>query len=52
MVLISKYDKKMWEDYVSKFEKFVMLPQKNKSINLKTNEKNTEAGLKESRKLD
>ena len=28
MVTISKYDKKIWEDYVSNFERYVILPKK------------------------
>ena len=28
MVTISKYDKKIWENYISNFEKYVMLPKK------------------------
>ena len=29
MIAISKHDKKVWENYVSNFEKFVLIPQKN-----------------------
>ena len=34
MVLISKIDKKIWDNYVSNFEKFVIIPSK-KDFNLK-----------------
>ena len=36
MILISKYDKKIWENYVSNFEKLVILPQKNDLTNHKS----------------
>ena len=35
MVAISKYDKKIWEDYVSNFEKYVILPKKVSLLNSK-----------------
>ena len=35
MVGISKYDKKIWEDYVSNFEKYVILPKKVSLLNSK-----------------
>ena len=31
MVLISKNDKKIWEEYVSNFSKFVVFPQNNEN---------------------
>jgi len=36
MILISKYDKKIWENYVSNFEKLVILPQKDDLTNHKS----------------
>ena len=35
MITISKYDKKVWENYVSNFDKTVIFPQKNSLINTK-----------------
>ena len=35
MVLISKHDKKVWETYVSNFDKFVMIPDSNNINGLK-----------------
>ena len=35
MIAISKNDKKIWENYVSNFEKFVLIPQKNVLLNPK-----------------
>ena len=35
MIAISKHDKKVWENYVSNFEKFVLIPQKNVMSNPK-----------------
>ena len=40
MVLISKHDKKVWKNYVSNFENFVVVTQKNDLTNLKNNNKN------------
>ena len=37
MVKISKYDKRVWENYVSNFEMHVLLPQNNSLINIKRN---------------
>ena len=37
MVEISKYDKKVWENYVSNFEKFVSFPQNVNLVNTKQN---------------
>ena len=37
MVAISKSDKKIWEDYVSNFEKYVLFTQNNSLINTKQN---------------
>ncbi len=39
MVLISKNDKKIWEEYVSNFSKFVVFPQNNALKNPKTDYK-------------
>lgn len=39
MVAISKCDKKVWENYVSNFQKTVLLPQNNSLINTKSNKK-------------
>ena len=41
MVLISKIDKKTWENYVSNLEKTVIIPSKKHSINLNNSLKNT-----------
>ena len=38
MVTISKYDKKIWEDYVSNFEKYIILPKK---VNLLTSKRSS-----------
>ena len=38
MVEISKYDKKVWEDYVSNLEKSILLPKNNGLVNNKQNE--------------
>ncbi len=38
MVTISKYDKKIWEDYVSNFEKYIILPKK---VNLLTSKQSS-----------
>ena len=35
MVLISKYDKKVWESYISNFQKTILLPHNTNSSNLK-----------------
>ena len=40
MVAISKYDKKVWENYVSNFEKSVLFSQNNFSKNTKPNDNN------------
>ena len=40
MVLISKYDKKVWESYISNFQKTILLPHNNSSSNLKNKNKN------------
>ena len=37
MVEISKYDKKVWENYVSNLEKHVLLPQNKNLLNTKRN---------------
>ena len=37
MITISKHDKKIWEDYISNFEKHVILP---KNVSLLTSEQN------------
>ena len=37
MVAISKYDKKVWENYVSNLEKHVLLPQNKNLLNTKRN---------------
>ena len=34
MVLITKHDKKVWENYISNFEKYAFFPQKDNSKNL------------------
>ena len=39
MVSISKHDKKLWENYLSNFEKFVIIPQRNTSVNSNHNPK-------------
>ena len=41
MVLISKIDKKTWDNYVSNLEKTVIIPSKKHSINLNNSIKNT-----------
>ena len=41
MVLISKIDKKTWDNYVSNLEKTVIIPSKKHSRNLNNNIKNT-----------
>ena len=33
MVLISKYDKKTWDKYISNFEKSILIPNKKNSYN-------------------
>ena len=38
MVEISKYDKKVWENYVSNLEKSVLLPKNNSLVNTKRND--------------
>ena len=35
MVSISKYDKKVWENYISNFEKYLLFPKKNSLTNSK-----------------
>tara|TARA_Y100001970_G_C13959358_1_gene712352 strand:- start:124 stop:615 length:492 start_codon:yes stop_codon:yes gene_type:complete len=35
MVLISKYDKKIWEDYISNYENFVIVSKKRCTLNTK-----------------
>ena len=39
MVAISKYDKKVWENYVSNLENYVLFKQKDSLINTKINNK-------------
>ena len=39
MVAISKYDKKVWENYVSNLENYVLFKQKDSLINAKINNK-------------
>ena len=39
MVVISKYDKKIWEDYVSNYEKYALLPQKSSLVKNKQKNK-------------
>ena len=39
MVTISKYDKKVWENYVSNLENYVLFKQKDSLINTKINNK-------------
>ena len=36
MVAISKYDKKVWENYVSNLEKYILFPKNDDSLNNKT----------------
>ena len=38
MVAISKYDKQIWENYVSNFEKYVLLPQKDCLVRTRQND--------------
>ena len=38
MVEISKYDKKVWENYVSNLEKSILLPKNNSLVNTKRND--------------
>ena len=49
MVEISKYDKKVWENYVSNFEKHVLL-QKNKAL-VNTNQNNYKISLRNNETL-
>ena len=39
MVVISKYDKKIWENYVSNFEKYTLFLQNKTTVNTKKNNK-------------
>ena len=39
MVVISKYDKKVWENYVSNFEKYTLFQQSDTLINTERNKK-------------
>ena len=39
MVVISKYDKKVWENYVSNFEKYTFFPRSDKTVNTERNNK-------------
>lgn len=39
MVTISKYDKKVWDNYVSDFEKSVLFPRNNSLLNTRENNK-------------
>ena len=50
MVDISKYDKKVWENYVSNFEKFVLFPQNVNLANTKQN--NNEVVFKNNKSLN
>ena len=38
MVEISKYDKKVWDNYVSNLEKSILLPKNNSFVNAKRND--------------
>ena len=38
---ISKHDKKIWQNYVSNFEKFVIIPEKNRLTKYNKDKKNT-----------
>ena len=49
MVEISKYDKKVWENYVSNFEKHVLLPQ-NRGL-LYTKQNNNKTSFKHNKNL-
>lgn len=40
MVLISKHDKKVWENYITNFQKTILLPHNTVSSNLKNQNKN------------
>ena len=37
MATISKYDKKVWENYVSNLEKYIILPKNDGLLNNKRN---------------
>ncbi len=40
MAAISKYDKKVWENYVSNLEKYILFPKNNSPLNNKRNNNN------------
>ena len=50
MVAISKYDKKVWENYVSNLENYVLFKQKDSFINTKRNNKSINSPKKYNKK--